>query len=199
MRKILDTKDSTKKQKKNTIILGVVLIIIMAFSTLGYAFFSSDKSDEQTDEKISYKEIEFQKTEFGLWEFEINGYEFATRYNPLETENITNNILKNIQNYQGKVLYFGVDSAEAISQIGNQEISSNLNDFILRANMACLTDNCSEDYPIKNCSEENIIIFEDKQGNPELSEKENCIYVRSSNQEILRSSDAFLFKILGLQ
>ena len=54
MRSLINRKDDSKR---NQIILGGFLIIVMVFSTLGYAL--SGRDEGETDNKIEYNGIEF--------------------------------------------------------------------------------------------------------------------------------------------
>jgi len=199
MRKILNKNDGEKERKRNTLIIGIFLIIIMMFSTVGYAFYSSDRSSD-SQQTTEYNGVEFKQTNYGSWIFEIEGYNFETTYNPLDTENISVITSKNIQNYQNRVLYLGINSGEDIFQVFNNELISNLDPFIPRSNFACIDNTCSEDYPIKKCTEENIIILvQDQGGFTRVIDQGDCQYVYSSSQDLTRVADALLFKILGIQ
>lgn len=201
MRKILSQEEINKKERKNKLIISIVLVLVMLLSTLGYAFFSSDRNNAGTEStKVEYNSIIFNQNENHLWNFDISGYSFETNYNPKDTENISVIMTKTVKDYQNKVIYFGADAKEDISQEGNQEIYANINRFILRSNFACLSENCTEDYPIKNCSDNNIIIFkEDDEGITKIRDDGGCVYIYYNQNDEMRAADAFLFKILGVQ
>ena len=162
----------------------------MVLSTAGYAFFGTNKTRQ---EKLNYKGVAFQLGDDGLWHFKMQNYDFSTRYNPAETENISFFLALSLGNYQGKPLYFSYDS----DRQGVEEISRNLGRFAERIQYACLEE-CKEDFPVKNCTE-NIIIL--KQGNANeslIKQEDSCVYILAGNEEVLRASDAFILRILGL-
>ncbi len=199
LRKITTREDEEKKAQRNRLIIGVVLVGIMILSSAGYAFYSADRTnDGATTETIEYEGVEFNLGENWLWNFKISGYDFSTRFNPEETQNISAISSKTLQNFYGKTLYFGTNSNAELSSIGNSEIGSNLEQFIGRSNLACIDESCTEDYPIKNCSQENVIIFrEDKNGFSRVRDENSCVVIYYSKDEEQRAADAFLFKILG--
>lgn len=188
MQKIISREEKARKEKRNQAILGIILVGIMVLSTAGYALFSKEKKDVK---KLEYKGLNFVLQEDNLWHTNIQNYDFATTYNPEETENITGFLTLNIQSYVGKPLYFSYDS----ERIGIVEIARNLERFAERINSACL-DDCKENYPVKNCSE-NIIIIKDL-NETLIRQEDNCVYIFAKGEDVTRASDAFVFKILGL-
>ena len=201
MRRILSQEDREKQQQRNKIILGVFLVIIMAFSTVGYAFYysPSGRQDGSTANSLEYGGVEFVQLSNGRWGFILGGTQYQTAFNPSQTEDIPVILTKSLSDYLGQILYFGADSAENLSQGGNQELLLNLNSFISRSNPACLTEACTEDYPLKSCSQDNIIIFELVEENPRVIENERCVQIYTPSFDAERASDAFLFRILGIQ
>ncbi len=195
MRKILTRNDKDKKVRRNQLIIGLILILVMVFGTVGYAF--SDKENENS-EKIEYKGVEFIKIN-EYWNFNLQGYDFITRYNPIEVENIMFLSYSSINNYAGKPLYLVSDFNEP-----NYEISRNLNPLVSRINGACLSENnCTGDLPTKNCSADNIIIIREPKNETDnikesIYQQDNCIFIISSIENQTRYVDSFLFKILGL-
>jgi len=116
---------------------------------------------------------------------------------PKDTENISVQISKTVDEYYQKPVYFGVNSKSDIASTGNNEILRNIYSFVERSDFSCLDENCTEDKPIKDCSVNNVIIF--KESNESVIKSEdNCIFLYSLTDEQERTADAFLFKILGL-
>lgn len=192
MRKILTQGEKEKKDTRNKVIIGLILVGIMVLSTAGYSFFSGSREEVK---KINYNGVEFILNENNLWQFKIQDFEFLTQNNPKDTENISVLIFKTANDFYGKPLFFlGKGTAK-------QEIAQNLKNFALRMQDACIKDYeevCEEDAPIKNCSQDNIIII--KEANyTEISEEENCVFILSPYEEQVRVADAFVFKILGVR
>ncbi len=188
MRKIKTKEQKEKKQARNKTIISSLLVILLLFSTLGYAFYNT--SGEKKN--IEYKNIKFSLTQSGFWQSKIQGYDFLTSYTPQETENISGNINLNLQDYFNKPLYLDYQS----SSQGIQEISRNLQRFVTRIQFSCI-NNCSENFPIKNCSQDNIISI--KSGNKTLiNQQENCIYISGKEKDLLRATDAFIYKLLKI-
>jgi len=194
MRKIINQEQKDKKTHRNQLIIGLILIGLMLFSSAGYAFGERGTKTTSTD-TLDYNGISFVKTN-GYWNFNLNGKTFITQYNPVEVENITflNTML--ISDYTDKPLYFSGTSNEPI-----YEINRNLNSFVLRVNNVCMENNCSGNFPVKNCSIDNIIVIKDLEKNNSLEkiyQEENCIFINAGIENQTRYADAFLFKILGV-
>ncbi len=193
MRKILTQDEKEKKDTRNKIIIGVILVGIMVLSTAGYSFFSGQ--NEEQVKKINYNGVEFVLNENGLWQFKIQNSEFFTFFSPEDTKNISAPIFKTANDYNGKPLFF-LGEGEA-----KQEIARNLGNFALRIQDGCIKGYeamCQEDSPVKNCSQDNLIII--KEANyTEVSEEENCIFIFSPYEEQTRAADAFVFKVLGVK
>ena len=192
MRKILTRTERERKGARNRVIIGLALVAIMVLGTLGYTFYWQTEEEET---RINYNGVEFVLNENSLWEFKVQDFEFLTQYNPEDTENISTPIFVTVNNYAGKPLFFVGGGT------GKQEIARNLWDFILRENDACIKGYealCEDDAPMKECSEDNIVIF--KEGNfTEITQEDNCIFILSSYNEQVRATDALLFKMLGIK
>src|SRR3989338_10784980 len=153
MRKILSKSEQEKKRKINSIIIGVILMIVMFGSVFGIVVGSLGQNSSGKT-KIEYNEYKFFN-ENGLWKVSIGEINFIFRYFPTETTDTTN-ILKNVNNYYNKPLY--VYSEEAESEI---EIYRNFQQIAPRIQSACFSkEKCEGDFPIKTCADNFIIIQE---------------------------------------
>lgn len=191
MRKISNQSERDRKDKRNKIILGIFLIIVMLFSVIGYSFMSGD---EVSEKKLKYGGVEFVLDNAERWNFQIGGNWFNTRFNPEETKDIFVPVVS-LQEYTNNPLYLSIES-DWKNEI-KQEIFLNLNSFLTRIQDACLDDTCSEDYPIKNCEEDKIIVVEVGEI-VEIKGEGNCILITAPEEEMVKSIDAVLFKILGI-
>ena len=83
MRIIETHEDKEKKIRRNQLIMGVILILLMIFSTIGFAF-SSNISGSVVEE-VEYNNIEFNReSTVGYWTFDVQGQEYITFYNAKE-------------------------------------------------------------------------------------------------------------------
>lgn len=192
MRKIITQEERDRKTRKNQIIVGLMLIGLMIFSTLGFAF--SNNITTNNSQKVKYNSIEFTQ-ESGYWTFYLDDLQFATLYNPEEIKYISFNSFSKIQDYTGKPLYFVGEDGEHFS-----EIERNLaNRFVSRINEACINNKeCKGDFPVKDCSIDNIIIFKEAEDKEEIYQEDKCIFIISKGDNQGKYADAFLFKILGI-
>lgn len=186
MRQIKTKEQREKEQKKKQTILSLLLISLLAFSTAGYAFFSS--SDQET-KKVQYKGLNFVQQN-NLWYTTINNNNQAFNLLPEQIEDIPINITKNIQDYTSKPLYI-VNSQDAPIIL-----LSNLQDHTQRIQQACIKpEECIQETPLKNCSIDNIIIFESNEDITQITQKENCVYLKG---DITKSTNTFLYKIFNI-
>lgn len=189
MRKISSKERREKKQKKNQLIVGTILIILMLFSTIAYSFMGGDSSSNS--EKIKYNGYEFIKQN-ELWYLQINENIFAFKHNPKEVEKIPGYV-NQLGEYYNKPLYISSENAEA-----TMEIQKNIKNYVLRMSYACLEgEKCSdESLPIKTC-EDNIIIIKESETSL-IKQQENCVFIQGKKQDLIKITDEFLFKILGI-
>lgn len=192
MRRIVTKEEKDKKETRNKLIMGIVMVAILVLSTAGYAIFSREDNSSGSVEKKNYNGIEFEKMGNGLWVFKLNGASFYTNFEPKETENISVPFVT-YQQYSGKNLYIVSEDNRA-----KAEIYQNLGRVVSRIQDACfMGENCTSDLPEKNCSSNMILIKENK--NIEIKEEENCIFINAPSSEILRATDAYIFKVLGVR
>ena len=189
IRRIISKSEQEKKQKRNSIIIGVILMIVMFGSVFGIVVGSFGQNSSGKN-KIKYNGYEFYN-ENGVWKVSAGEINFIFTYFPTETKNITN-ILKNVNNYYNKPLY--VYSEDSNAEI---EIYRNLQQIAARIQPACFNnETCEGDFPIKTCSD-NFIIIEN--GTEEITQVENCVYIKGEKQELSKLTDSFLYKIFGIK
>jgi hypothetical protein len=212
--KIVSNEDKEKKVQRNQLIIGVVLILIMLFSTIGFAF--SFGITGNAVQEIEYNGVEFfQDPNTGFWGFNVDGRDYFTIYNPEDVQNISFVNFKQIGDYADKPVYFIGDAGD-----GFAELYRALSGDVQRVGGACLDENCEEDYPIKNCSVDNIIIVEEVvedrlgDGNESvndividkyvdieegISTNVNCVYIKAKPENLVRYIDAYIFDLLGVR
>ncbi len=189
IKKILSKSEQEKKRKRNSIIIGLILMIVMFGSVFGVVVGSFGQNFSKKN-KTEYNGYEFLN-ENGLWKVSIGEINFIFKYFPTETKDITN-ILKNVNNYYNKPLY--VSSEDLDSEI---EVYRNLQQIASRIQSACFSkEECEGDFPIKTCSDNFIIIEE---GIEEIIQVENCVYIKGEKQELSKLTDSFLYNILGVK
>ena len=198
MRRLRSERDEKKRIRRNQLLVGGVLIFLMFFSTLGYAFQSiGGGGSEDNGEKlptIKYNGFEF-KEQNGFWILNKDSTNFIFRKNPNQVAKI-NSIIFPLDNYLDKTLYIYSESVEAES-----EIRTNLIQFVDGIKNACLQGEvCEEGIPIKTCSDNFIIIKEKIEGESTgIIQENNCIFIRGGKTELTELSDGFLFKLLGVE
>lgn len=185
IKKIRMQEEKTKKQRKNQIIIGVVLVALMVFSTAGYSFMNKEDGQNGENEVI---ENGFSFIRSGeVWKLSLSSQDFYFTYLPSEVKNVSMLGNFSFDRYAGKSVYFVNES------IAYPEIVNNLGRYLLKFQGACLNSNCG-DLPIKTCGD-NLIVFSDV-NESKVWEEGNCTFISGDH---LKASDAFLYKIMGIQ
>jgi len=192
MRQIESKKDIEKRRRKNQIIIGAILIIVMLGSTFGYAISSLNK-DNSGDNKLDYRGYKFVEQN-GFWGTTIGNYDFLFRYNPTQVESMEiEGDLNYLTSYSGKPLY--VFSEDYVAEV---EIYRNLGNIVQRFQGACPEGtNCTEDWPVKDCSNNFIIIK--KANESRIYQEQNCAFIEGNAENLTQITDEFLFKITGIE
>ena len=190
MRKIISKHKQNRKQRRNQFILAGLLIFIMFFSVLGYSFMG--RNDEKI-QKINYNGFEFI-AQNSFWFTSKGDLNFIFRYNPKQTDEIDSEV-KYSNNYYGKPLYIYSENNEA-----ELEIYKNLDQIVQIIRDACLDEDqerCQEDWPIKTCEFNFIIIEASNESN--IIQEENCVFIYGAQENLTKITDEFLFKTLGIR
>jgi hypothetical protein len=189
MRRIETKKDIEKKNKKNQIIIGGILIFIMLGSTFGIIVDSFGANSDV--EKVEYNGYKFTYQN-SFWVTNVGNYEFAFKYNPNDVEKIDSE-LNLLNSYSNLPLY--VHSEDYVSEV---EIYRNLGNIVQRFQGACLNnEECKEDWPIKDCSNNFIIIK--KANESRIYQNERCVFIEGKEGNLTQLTDEFLFKIIGIE
>ncbi|MFA5992172.1 MAG: hypothetical protein WC796_00520 [Candidatus Pacearchaeota archaeon] len=197
IRQIKTREEVAAKSKRNQIIVGVILVVVMILSTVGFSFLSKNETNggsSGSTSEVDYKNVKFLKNSQGLWVSNIDGQEITTYFNPLETENLSITFSTSLGDFYNKPLFFASQANE-----GNYEILKNLYPFIERSQNVCLAgENCSSpDLVVKNCSS-NLIVFRET-NNTNIYKSNNCIFIETPYAEQKRAADGVIFKIFGVQ
>ena len=193
MRQITSKKAEEKKVKRNQLIGGSILIIMMLFSTVGYSLMSKNKSEEK-DNTITYANYTFTQSN-GVWNLQIEGFNFSFVNSPKEVP-VFDSELNYLNSYDGKPLYIISQDSDA-----ELEIYRNLfytNSIVQRVQYACLEgEQCAGEYPIKTC-QDNVIVIQ-VANTSSMKQQDNCVFIKGKAENLVKLSDSFLLKIIGLQ
>lgn len=192
MKKIISKEGQEKKQRRNNLIIGIILVSLMLLSTAGYAFYGREKEGVQ---KIKYNEYEFV-LQNNYYLLKLGSYTFGFRTSPFSSNVIVQNELKKLNDYADKPIYIYSEESDA-----TYEVYMNFKQVSQRIQNACpKNSSCEKEFPnlpIKDCSE-NFIIIEEGEKNL-LRQEGNCAYITFKQNESLISVDEFLYKIIGVK
>jgi len=211
------------KRKRNQTIMGVIIIILMTTSVIGYAILSGK---EEQQEKIIYKDYEFIKTSSG-WQTQINRANkdlvLNTEYLPQEVENITNIGRPFLEDFTNKNIFIIVSSN---TERNAAYIFNSLSLFTLRIQFACPEEKINSSFcidnnlPIKSCNDtrfdttiieiQDLEITEDQETNntkinesiinfePSVNYKNQCLIIKGKDEELVKASEKALFMIYNI-
>ncbi|MDP4039897.1 MAG: hypothetical protein Q8P57_04955 [Candidatus Pacearchaeota archaeon] len=179
MRRLKSPDEIEKSEKKKKLIVGIILIALLVFSTAGFALngLSEGNAGQENGEEPYY--------DGQYWIYPFGGQNYYFTYSIGETEMGDLNFTKSLSSYSGKNLYIDAENSAVLTELAN-----NLGRFAGRIQEACYGE-CERDLPEKTC-EENMIIWRDS-GMNKVTQNENCIFIEGD----LRIVDAFLYKVLG--
>ena len=187
----LESKQEVEKRKrKNQWIIGGILIIVMLGSTFGYAFYqlSGNKTDIT---KFSYNGYNFLN-ENDFWTTTIGSYKFMFKYNPSQVERIPAKV-NYLNTYSGAPLYVSSED-----YVATAEVYQNLGNIVQRFQGACLNEtNCQENWPIKDCSNNFIIIRISNESR--IYQDQKCVFIEGKQENITQITDEFLFWTTGIE
>ena len=155
---------------------------------------SGSRTSGSTNEKIEYNGYEFEK-QGGLWYFEIEGQKFVTSYTPQETQEIAIAEIS-LEEYSGKPVYYVTNGSKGVN-----ELMTNIVRYFQRTQEVCLKgEECRGDFVEKDCNSSIIIFKTDEEfENINIYRQNNCLFIESKPEKIIKASDRVVFKLLDIQ
>jgi hypothetical protein len=193
MREIESKQEAERKRKRKQWIIGGILIVLMLGSTFGYAFYQLGNKEDSSN-KVEYNGYKFIG-ENGFWTTNIGNYGFMFRYNPTEVEKIESegSELNYLNSYSERPLY--IFSEDYVAEV---EIYRNLGDIVQRFQGGCPENtNCTQDWPVKDCSNNFIIIK--KANESRIYQNQSCVFIEGPQENLTQITDEFLFRITGIE
>ena len=173
------------KKKMKVKVLGLFLLFILAVSSIGYAFISSDNKSNQANNELKEGQIIEQN---GRWVAKLGEQIVSFSNSPEDAANISDTSTTGISDYYQKNLYY-VDSQNALYY----ELSQNIGLYAGGMRQACYGP-CSDNLPEKNCSS-NMIIWNRNSTINRVYQQDKCVFIEGDR----RAVSAFLYKVFGLK
>lgn len=190
MRKIVSKEETKIKEKRKNRIIGISLLAIMVLSVFGIVVDSIGKTNDEST-KITYHGTEFFNQQ-ERWIFIKDNVEYYILNSP---ENFSKVLIENvslIESYYGEPLYI-----HSFDKSLDSEIYYNFNKIAYRMQYGCLNETkCDGDFPIKTC-DDNFIVLEES-NETSIVQKQNCVFIKATEQEMQKAIDAFFLKIIGI-
>ncbi len=178
LRRIESSEESEKKRKKNTLILSIVMISILMFSTAGYFAFDNDGA-EASGEKV-------ENIGDG-WVFYYGEQPIRTEYSTEDAKNVTIQMDVESLSLSENTVYIASDSDSALNEayLPLMLVSG-------RVQEACFGE-CTENLPEKDCNDTMVVIKTLNTTNEIIYQRDNCVFIEGG----LNSVDAFIYKLFG--
>ena len=182
-----------RDNRKWGVIGGVALIALMFLSVVGYSFLGSPAEENGENDEVSYGGgVWFENN--GFWISSMGGAQITLGQNPNELERM-NGSLDLIDKYYSKPLY--VYFNESLENYAAILVSSNMQQFVERLGGACIEEEgCPEDFPIKTCEDNFIIIRESSEIS--LRQEQNCVFIEGPSANLSGVADNFILEIIGI-
>lgn len=218
MKPLETAKVKEKRKKRLQTIIGIIIVVIMIASTIGFALLERyQREEEQT--QTTYRNYKFIKTATG-WQtnlkisnkiITINSYHL-----PQEVENISSQGKPLLSDFVGKAVFLtykgNIDkNPEQAAQESALQYYNALNQLALRMQIACspADENSSfcieNNLPTKSCEDANednaIIIIEELQDSTEqatVNYKNYCLEVKGKGLELIKATEKSIFMIFGI-
>lgn len=187
IRKIETHEESEKKRKRNTLMLSIIMIGILLFSTAGYFTF---KGNEDGGSETKYE----NPTSTGdYWVLNYGGAKLRFSSSPESAKNVSILFSKTMEDYYGKTIYVASES-----ELTSDEIISTLGRFTARTQKACY-GNCTKNLPERKCGlNETMIVVGansiDLTEKGKVYEANNCVFIEGGIIQV----DAFLYRLFGV-
>jgi hypothetical protein len=198
------------RDRRDKTIIGLIIIFLMVFSTLGYVFWwREDEQDTNNPDIKVYNNYTFTRTDSG-WQtvFDVGGKNttLMTSYLPEELENVTvKGTVFTATNLSGKALYL---VATSINERQTASEFAFFGPWVQRMQMACLEENVNDSFcveqnlPIKSCSDANseaaIIIVKETEIDPRVIYDGGCLSVKGQGANLTMAAEKAVFLLLGI-
>ena len=203
IKKIETREDSERKKRRTKLVIGIIIIVLMIFSTIGFAMIGNNQ--EVIDNTV-YNGYKFTSTSSG-WQTTVQGQTITTSYFPTEVLNVTGSNVYAFD-FTGQIVYIAVGSQEEIYDVNEL---GNLNNIAERSQFACQpkaenSSFCQESsLPIKSCEDVNssntarVIIINSNVTEPaSYTYYNNCLTINAKSADLKIAVDNFIFKIFGI-
>lgn len=181
MRSLQNETVHAKTQRRNYRILGILLIVLMVGSSLGYAFslFGDSKQDSSSTDNEPY----FDGTQ---WIITVGGAPFYLTYGPSDVANVSIEGAPSLGDFVGKTAYVASDD-EAARQMVLQLLSR----YTERVQAACYGPCEDSDLPEKNCTE-SLVVIRPLSGQ-RIWKNQSCTFLEGD----VRTAEAYIYYLLG--
>lgn len=202
MRKIVSAREVEKRNKRNQLIVGIILVSLLLFSVLGYAFQGRDNSNdssenEENNGKFTYNGFEFTYQN-GFWAADYLDSFLLFSYSPTDGQMIGfQEMNKSLEEYSNKTVYIYSNNLNNIA--AETELKMNLLAITKDITKVCLEGEDCQDLslPVKTC-EDNVIVIKES-SEQKLSYDNNCVIISGEQESLIRLVDEFLFKLFKIK
>jgi hypothetical protein len=186
LRKIRTQESIQKEKKRNQLIAGIVMTVLIVLSSAGYALMNRDSGSKV--EKQKFGNLVFVQSS-GYWQTQVGNKVLYFNSLPQNLTNISVSENISIGDYLNQNVYI-INSNPAVSTI-----SSALDGIANKLQEGCLQGtNCEgKDLPIKDCNS-SLIIYNSALENS-VRKVGKCIYLEG---DFFASTDKFIYRLFSI-
>jgi hypothetical protein len=179
MRRIQNQEQIDSRRKRNIQLISLVLLGIMTFSSIGYAFFSNPNVGSQATIENGVENLG------GQYRFFFNGNPHIVSSSLSETKNTSFEFTPLLEDYTGTVY------VHSESEVVYSEVYNNLIGYSSRIQKACYGNCTMGDLPEKGC--DNTIIVYNQSNENRVYQKNGCTFIDGN----IRTVDALIYNLFG--
>jgi len=191
IKRIQTKQDRERRSKRNNWILAGVLIFVMFGSVFGVVVNSFGSGSQS--ESITYNGFIFLN-ENGAYSTQVGSSRFYFSNNPQDTDSISKEVslFKTLSDYSGTVYISSEDYPSFV------EIQGNLYPYADVVQACKEGEPCTDEtLPKKTCLD-NMILIKVSEEN-KIYESSNCVYIEGKERDLLKLTDEFLLRIIGIK
>jgi len=185
----LETKSvREKRERKNKIILSIIIAAIMILSVVGFTIEFSRQGIEKQGDFYEHK-------------VKLGGQEVTVRtmYLANETSEVKSSFMPYIDYFANNRFYYYADASLKESSLRLLQYIS----YFSFLNEACVNESIgnytcyNEELPVKDCKS-NLIIFE-QSNETSIAKQDSCIFIKGNRTEIDKAIDRFIYDLFGIK
>jgi hypothetical protein len=211
MKKLEVRSEKESKKRRNNLIIGIIIVALMVFSSLGYVIVERTTGSETGNEYNGYEFVKVSSGTYGGWQTILKSFsdkKLVTSYLPQDVLNYSGTGA-DLFYFSGRTMYIIVSSQSDIQ--ASYDFLYNLNGVVSRMQFACSYDNenssfCqTSNFPLKSCDDTSysttVVKIDLNSTTTDYKINKSC-YTLSGQEgkgsDFVKMTDNLIFKLFGV-